>query len=250
MRTWSFFAMSVLSIAGLSACIQRPPPREPLDAEARAPKVDVMSALESRLVAAPAVRIKYSIVSRGVVVSNFQGSLLVQRGNRVKLEATGMLDEKPSRPTLTSDGRAMQGGSNDKTFATETPRALGEAMLLGVTRMGLLHNLIVVSGGAPPDGSDGSIKNFASVSHVARGANEPMNGVEAERYDFKVIVRGKPMGDATLWIDPRTGAPLKRHQVTHFPDGELTVDETYEFFTLGGADGPNDVEVTPVPVEI
>jgi hypothetical protein len=53
-----------------------------------------------------------------------------------------------------------------------------------------------------------------------------------------------------MWIDPRTGLPLKRHQVVHFPDGQLTVDETYEAFSVGGPVEPNAFDVSPPPVEI
>jgi hypothetical protein len=246
----SFFAASLFALVGLSGCIQRPPTQGGRDLERQTPETDAVTALEGRLAAAPAVRLKYTIASQGVVVSSFQGTLVLQRGNRVRLEANGTLDQKPSHPTLVSDGQKMQGGSLEKTFASDAPPALGDAVLLGMTRMGLLHNLVALSGGAPPEGADGSMRTLASVSHVARGTNEPVNGVEAERYDFKVFVRGKPMGDATLWIDPRNGLPLKRHQVVHFPDGELTVDENYEAITGAGAVEPSTFDPTPVPVEI
>jgi hypothetical protein len=246
----SFQAASLVALLSFAGCVQRYPSRDAREPQPPAQSSDAVAALEARLQGAPSVRLKFSIVSRGVVQSSFEGSLLLERSNRVRLDANGTLDQKPSRPSLVSDGRKMQGGSADKSFASDTAPALGDAVLLGLTRTGLLQNLIVLAGGAPPDGADGSIQTFAQVNSVARGANEPVNGVEAERYDFKVVVRGKPMGDATLWIDPRSGLPLKRHQAVHFPDGELTVDETYEAVGVGGAVEPNAFDVSPPPVEI
>ncbi|HVY46380.1 MAG TPA: hypothetical protein VHB21_10900, partial [Minicystis sp.] len=170
--------------------------------------------------------------------------------NRVRLDGAGTLEGKPAQPTLVSDGAEMQGGSPEKPFASATAPALGNAVLFGVTRMGILHDLVGLERGAPPDGADGSIDRFARVADVRRGPPEWVGGVEADRYDFKVVVRERPRAEATVWVDRRSGLPLRRHQVVHFPEGDATVDEVYEEFSIGRPVDPHAFDVTPPPMEI
>ena len=59
--------------------------------------------------------------------------------------------------------------STDTTVVTgATPPALNEAIVIGLTRMGHLHNIAVLTGGLPPDHSDGGAADWVRVANFAR----------------------------------------------------------------------------------
>jgi outer membrane lipoprotein-sorting protein len=198
-----------------------------------------LDALEARLMAAPGLRCTFTITSTGPVPAQLDGILFAQPGNHVRLEANGTLEGKPAQPRVVSDGVRAAGGSLDKSFSDVAPPAIGEAVVLGFVRMGLLHNLAMLSSGAPPDGADGSFKSSVVASDVVRAS------AERNRYDFKILVDGKQRGESSLWLDARSGLPLRRHTTVHFEDGELQVDETYPVCVANDALPPATFAVAP-----
>jgi hypothetical protein len=107
-----------------------------------------------------------------------------------------------------------------RNFDEPTTAGLRDAVVLGMTRMGLLHNVVNLSQGNGIDHADGSARDWIKATTFRR----VKGGV-----GFKILVGDKEIGSATLLIDARTKLPRKRTQVVHFPNADMHVTETYRF---------------------
>jgi hypothetical protein len=65
-----------------------------------------------------------------------------------------------------SHGRIMEGGNAVRRFHADAPAGLTEALVLGFTRMGILHNLARLTRGAAPDHADGGVREWVEVRDV------------------------------------------------------------------------------------
>lgn len=98
------------------------------------------------------------------------------------------------------------------------PPALKEAVVLGLTRMGIMHNLARISYNQLPERKIGNIKEWLTVERLIYHNDNSMS--------FNVMANGQNSASAKLWID-ETGLPLKRKQTVCFPQGKLRVIETF-----------------------
>ena len=180
--------------------------------------------LEQRLLQAKKISMKISITSSGAVSSSLKGELSLSEPNQAHLDFKGEFAGNPVEIHLNSRGERMFGGSADKSFREDTPPALNEGIVLGLTRMGILHNLAMLSAGAPPDGTDGQIREWVQAQNFSTD-----KATKAIR--FEIVVRGTPSGEVELWVDENTGFPKRRKQTVHFPEGDMEVEEVYEMLT-------------------
>ena len=194
-------------------------PTQALEGEARFVR------LEQRLLNADNVCVGFHIESSGAVVSKLTGSArFVRSGNGATVAAKGTFAGKDVDLTLESaNGRLRLG--RDGQHDDATPPALYEALVIGLTRMGLLHNLAMLSAGMPPDHGDGGVQAWVQADRIS--SEGPDAAVE-----FTVVVSGQDSGVVNLHIDPR-GLPLLREQTVHFAEGAMHVVERYETFDTG-----------------
>jgi len=106
-------------------------------------------------------------------------------------------------------------------------------------RMGLTHDVARLAAGKTPDYIDGSARSHLEVVGAAHMAGEPVRGAATEQWTWLLYVDHKKAADETLWLDARSGLPLKRRVVVHFPEGDMDVGEEYDDFVV---DGPVDAE--------
>lgn len=177
--------------------------------------------LEQRLLQAKKISMRISITSSGAVSSSLKGELRLSEPNQAHLDFKGEFAGNPVEIHLNSRGERMFGGSADKSFREDTPPALNEGPVLGLTRMGILHNLAMLSAGAPPDGTDGQIRDWVQARNFSTD-----KATRAIR--FEIVVSGTPSGEVELWVDEETGMPKRRMQTVHFPEGDMHVEEVYE----------------------
>ncbi len=157
--------------------------------------------------------------------SSLMGTLVLTLGNVMRLQAKGEFAQTPIDVSLESDGQRLVGGTTADAIEVDTPPALHEAMVIGLTRMGLLHNLAMLTGDAGPDHAEGGVQDWVQVSNFA-----PAVGLENAtdvRITFDLIVAGTPSGSATLFLDGETGLPVAREQTVQFDTGEMRVLERY-----------------------
>lgn len=172
------------------------------------------------------ISIRFHITSEGAFQAELRGELQLGGDGGASLIGEGTFGGEPAAPFLTvSEGR-MTGGNRDRTFQEEAPPHVREALVMGLTRMGLLHNLARLVAGSPPDRADGTVGDWVKVHDLALEApREDVPGSTGIR--FGISVAGQPAGEATLWLG-ENGQPVLREQIVRFPAGEMRVVERYE----------------------
>lgn len=197
---------------------------------------DELASAEQRMLAAAVLRVDYEVHAEGAVNADLRGDLVVQKPGRAAIDASGEFVDAPIKLQLISDGTHMRGGNATQRFDLATPEGLHDGLLLGLVRMGILHNLAMLSAGAPPDATDGSASTFAVAKDVRwLAGTEPESNSKALK--FSLLVHDQHAGDVTLWLDPLTGLPQHREQRVYFDHGEMRVSERYRF-ELDGMVGP------------
>ena len=202
-------------------------------AEAQEDGAVLMARLEARLLAARHVAIEATIESRGVVPSVLKGRSELLDRNRASWTYAGSFAGAAADLALVADGRAVQ--LKNGALAREEPVASesNRALLIGLTRMGLLHNLARLTGLRAADHAHGGVEqwvrldSFRPTTFAQGGELEGMMS-----FGFDLVVAGQHSGSARLWLDPASGLPRRRTQTVRFPQGEMTVIEDYTRFEV------------------
>lgn len=190
----------------------------------------LFSELEERLASARTLEISFHVTSEGVVESDLEGEIRFAAEESTELRADGNFAGQPVDLVLLSDGERYEFGNGAGTSEAATPPHLREALVIGFTRMGILHNLAMLTGNAPPDGADGGVKEWVMVDAFALEEGGGGGGI-SEVVSFSMTVSGTPVGTASLEIDA-DGLPLVRRQVVQFPEGEMRVVERYHTVSI------------------
>lgn len=192
------------------------------------------AALEDRLLAEPGLSFGFDIRAEGAVSAHLEGHLVVGRDHTVQLVAEGDFGGRKVEVEMHGDGKRLRGNNGGKAFDIETPPALAESLVVGLTRMGLLHNLARLVGGQHPDHAEGGVRDWVTLDAFrAENPQGPLRGLS-----FDLQVGGQPSGRATLWTMDPNGWPKERQQTVQFPEGKMEVQESYVFLMQGSADGP------------
>jgi hypothetical protein len=220
-RAAALLALALL----LGSCAARPP--WPPDAG------DALAAVEARMLAAPTARVDYRITATGAFTADLEGTLGLGERGRTLLVANGTFGGAPQRLLLVAEDGALRGTRADSVvFDSPQPAALREALLLGLTRMGLLHNLARLTAGRPPDHAEGGVDDWIEAHSATWGPTEMIDGRDAKALHFTLNVSGTDAADVTFWLDAETGWPLGRDQRVAFADGTMTVAERYGVWSL------------------
>jgi hypothetical protein len=184
-----------------------------------------ITALEDRLLAAPEVSLAFTVESTGAVPGVFTGSAHLRGATEAGLRAAGQIHGAPIALELVADQRAMRGHGANLGYDLPTPPDLNATLLRGLVRLGLIHQLAVLSAGSPPDGVDGALVATTHVEGLHTGTEGQLV------FDLRV-------GDALrarveLWLDDR-GLPRRRRQTVSSARGAITVVERYTAVELGG----------------
>ena len=182
--------------------------------------------LEDRLLASESVQVEFWITAEGAVTADLKGSLSLSTAQGVRMEGSGQFVGQDVDVNLLINENMLRGGSQTTTFDVEIPPALNEGMLIGFTRMGLLHNLARLTAGAPPDRTDGTVRDWVIVHNFSQ-TNENIDDLDALPLSFEIMVDSIPSGEVTLWIDEATNLPIQRNQTVHFESGDMLVTERY-----------------------
>jgi hypothetical protein len=238
MRWLPCIALSILACRDPKSTSTQPPV-EPIEPDRPTPTAEpqdpaaALATLEERVLAATRVSIVFEIVAEGMNTANLRGVLELGPTGKMRLDARGSFAGEAGEVHFVCDGSTMKGERGGKRFELPVAPALRESVVLGLLRMGLLHNVAVLWNARPPDRSDGDIREWVvTTGHRYADADRGIALV------FDVVVdpstRATPIGTATLELDSH-GLPARREQVVHFPEGDMRVVERYESFELGGS---------------
>jgi hypothetical protein len=219
--------LGILLVEGLGA---RPAPdASPVGAPSGDPTADeLFAAVEARLLASPNVTIAYEVASTGAFESALRGDLRIEPDGTVDLAAGGTFGDSAVELRLRSDGRTMEGGNALRGFRGEAAPALRDALVIGMTRMGILHNLARLTAGLPPDRANGGVREWVEVRELRFERSSPPPTGDPVALRFTIHVDGRRATEATLWVDPERRLPVRREQVVEFPGGSMAVTELYE----------------------
>jgi hypothetical protein len=167
----------------------------------------VFKRVESRLMAAKRIDVAFEASATGPVQSKATGNLKID-GSDVAIEGSG----------------AMKGVNTTVRFTTNDtnrPADIRHAVVIGWTRMGLLHNLVRLLGDQNIEHDSGGIEDWVAISDISWNAQE-------RKLIFDIDVEGQQIAVAHLWLTP-DGLPLRRTQTVHFPGGDMVVEEHYQW---------------------
>lgn len=193
----------------------------------------LMRALEARLLAAPGITIEADVRATGALVAALSGRLELRERNRANASWQGELRGAPVQLALSSDGRALELKGGAQTRSAGTERESNRALIAGVLRTGLAHNLLRISSGQGPDHAEGGVESWATLEGfrpTTYGLSGDMQG--AMSFGFDLVLDGVNAGSVRLWLDPVTGLPRRRLVVMRSPEGESTIVEDYRRFSL------------------
>lgn len=212
----------ILLLLLVAACTRSPEPFLTGDAAAD------FSAVEGQLLGAEQTSMEYHIASEGAFAADIRGTMRIRQDGVAEIKGHGSFGGRPVDLTLVSDGSTMAFGNGPDVTEAPTPAQLHEAIIIGFTRMGLLHNLARLTASVPPDHGDGGVQEW-----VVTGPFTP----DSSGMTFDITVSGQPAGSASLLVDDR-GFPVRRTQTVAFPTGEMRVTETYAAVTLQASSSP------------
>lgn len=182
------------------------------------------SSVESDLLTARTIEMDYQVQSEGAFEADIEGRLSMTGAGVVSLTGVGHFGNRAVALTLDADGSRMTFGNGESVSEADVPPALNEAMIIGLMRMGILHNLARLTAGAPPDHGEGGAPEWV----VASGFSTDSTAIT-----FDIAVDGQPSGAASLIIDER-GRPVIRRQIVAFPEGQMRVTERYSNVIISG----------------
>ncbi len=197
---------------GSGASVAAPPPGvDPFAADPLA----AFATLEDRLLHAARVEVAVAVSASGAAQAELTGTIVVEP----QLEASIVIDGS-------FDGNEIEARwASSAAAAIDTPAPTwAEGILLGLTRMGVLHNWARLVAGADPDTGLGDVLEATDLAWK--------DGAPATRtLTFQIVFDGAPVGDVELTLD-EAGLPRHRAQLVHFPDGDMRVVEAYTAFQV------------------
>lgn len=191
-----------------------------------------LAQLEDRLNGASQVEFEFAINSAGAVISHLTGRVRWVRDGEFTLTAEGEFAGQPQQLELRGDASTLTTlVAGSESWSGARPPELIVALVRGLSHMGLLHNLAMLTGGKPPDHADAGAREWLVAEDFEFGPTETREGVELRPLEFMMIVGGQPVSRATLWLDA-DGLPVERYQAVEFPEGEMRVVERYSNFVV------------------
>lgn len=193
-----------------------------------------LSHAESALLTAKNLTATFELDSKGANAAHMTGTLDLVDGNALHLVAEGNFKSEPVQVELDSRDSSAISRSTTKGASVSSHRdppaaKLRQAVSLGLARMGLLHNVVVLALDKPLDKIEGGVEDWVKPIDVKDGASESINGEACRRVEHVVQVEGQNMGEASTCIADATGLPLQRNMTVHFPEGDMTLVETYKW---------------------
>ena len=188
-------------------CGSSSPPIEEADLDPSL--ADELAAFERALLEAESSTLPFEVTAEGALEVALEGELRIE-GVMVRLTATGTFGGETVDLQLHADESFLFIGESERP----RPPHLKEALVLGLTRMGILHNLARLTNGQPPDHSDVGVEPWLRVRVE-----------DAPAYSFTILVDGERVAEARLTVTG--GRPVSRQQTVAFPEGEMRVRETY-----------------------
>lgn len=174
--------------------------------------------LERALLGAQAWQADVRVSASGRFMVDTTVSVLATSDNRARIDALGTFNGQPAQVHWVSDGTRTSTGA-------ASPPHVTEAIVVGMTRMGVLHNVahLLLGGGDAPDHAEGGAREWVVPTDERT--------TPAGELAFGLTVSGAPSGEVVVATAPTPQGPVmtKRTITVHFDEGDMTVEESYTF---------------------
>jgi hypothetical protein len=187
---------------------------------------EVFAKVEERLASTEQAGLEFWVISEGAFAASLAGELTIGDRDDVRLDASGRFGADTVSVWLEGTPGGMRWGTLEESFEGGIPADLREGVVIGLTRMGVLHNLARLVSGAPPDRTDGSVRSWVEVEEMDWRQGD--SGPGEYGLSFRIRVGGERAGRAVVWLDSE-GEMVGRDQVVEFPGGEMRVEERYRW---------------------
>lgn len=171
-----------------------------------APPAERLANVERELENAKQVSLRFTTRTTGAVESHFSGTMNVLPGNIASIDADGEMMGKPSTIRYSANG---------------TPAQVSHALIVTLVRMGLSHDMYELSTNKPPSYIEGGADEGLKLDKLQWDAKE-------KKFTYRLIVDKNDAGEGELWVG-RHDYPTHRKLTVHFPNGDMKVDERYEW---------------------
>ena len=197
--------------------------------------------MEQRLLDAHEFELHYVITAEGAFSASLEGGIKLNANNVAEIWGTGNFGGDFMDYNFTSNGNIIFASIDDGSYDADVPAELNRAIVLGMTRMGLLHNVVRILSGELPDHASGGISDWVTVSGFSTGPQQKLDGRSANAIPvhFSLSVDGTPSGTATIWEEATLRIPIGRDQVVQFETGEMRVKERYSQIII--RDAPREI---------
>jgi hypothetical protein len=201
--------------------------------------------MEAKLSEATALELSFDIAIEaqpGGRGAKYKGTLATMSGNKLRLEMSGGVTDmgQPFTRLTISDGTRMRTmiAGDEKPSDQDTPTNLTAEILTLVARTGVF----LPQGPLPDENVDA--KDRWGVSGFKLGSQEKDGERELQRLEYQLALQGQnePFSVA-VWIDLKTGLPVKRLVTSEVGDEKIVVTETYGKLTLDEKLAPKTFEL-------
>lgn len=184
-----------------------------------------LESLERNLLNARWIHFGFDIEATGALTADLTGDLWLGRNGEARLQFHGLFQGRPVATEIVSDGTLMR-HSHPRIAQKAPPLDLHQAFVIGLTRMGLLHNIAVSFSGRSPDHGMGGVRSWLTLSDVKEATKDLVS--------FELSVGGKPSATCEIEFAPGEGSlPIARHQEVVFSEtAKMQVIEHYFDFSL------------------
>lgn len=206
--------------------------------------------MERKIASAKTIQVDFTYQLEG---KSTTGSLLLTADNKARLRVRGVFSFEVKREVsfeLVSDGKKLElkgarlvGGSTGRSVfklggqtELETPRAFHAWRAAEVCRVGLAVMVIglpaTLGAEADPDGEETRMK----VRDFKMGSAEKVGERWTKVIHYRCGKGGNDDPKSTVWIEAKTGLPLKRVSLIHPESERIRITETYGKFKLDAED--------------
>lgn len=211
--------MFVLLALTTGSLLAADPPRDD-DAKNEAEKL--FRTVEQKLAKAKTLECDFDVK---IDTLSYKGSLFLAEGNRARLEINEATKGRLMRCLIVSDGTRLSYQDNGLSHPKleDTPKSLNADILTWMARPG-----VFLPQAPLPDVKADDAKDRFRVADFKLGSKEKVGEREAQRLEYRLTVKGQedPFS-VVIWLDLKTGLPVKRLVTSRTGGQETTMVETY-----------------------
>jgi hypothetical protein len=176
--------------------------------------------------------------------SKFNVTILLGQGNRARLATVAEVAGEKRELVMTSDGTRMRlaGAADKQPSERATPKFLHRGLALTLARLGLTAGLRPFRLRPSAKSADPEPDGQITLSDFQMGPAEKVEERDARVIRYKASGPAAPGPvEVSLWLDARTGLPLKR--VLNLEKYKARITETYREFHLDPKVNPRVFEL-------